>query len=403
MMASVLSQSFQENTLVEPSDETDLRQFDEIMDVGDTPLDDLRPLGDATPPVDLPRHASIASSLDECESTITHVSASEATTDKGPELENVEMLTNVSADAPEYNAKQTKYRNPKVDPKTGRARSPAKAFTRMSDLRRDTAARSAYLSTLNIVNEMIITHLHLGSKEVPDAQGLPLKEPPMLDKATEDDQWLIKDFEPILESGNKATALQIAVGYQNMQKGYPPRHPMPCSEFYKSQPGQIADSFDYQSIFRTLDEKTAGNARMVIVHDSCYPTESLPDLVHPDTLTVSMPRATLLEMANTTDSIRTQVECDPSILLLVGGMELIRKEFPSIDRANDTMTETQVERIVELFLKQIERIRQLRDQKKIPAATILVALPGLSYYSADTHGVFLKLQCSPRLWESNIF
>ncbi len=71
---SVLSQSTQENTRTEGSDETDLRQFDEIMDVGDTPLDDLQPLGDVIPRVDLPRHASLASSLDECESTITRVS-----------------------------------------------------------------------------------------------------------------------------------------------------------------------------------------------------------------------------------------------------------------------------------------------------------------------------------------
>ncbi len=134
--------------------------------------------------------------------------------------------------------------------------------------------------------------------------------------------------------------------------------------------------------------RTANNARMVIVHDSCYPTESLPDLVHPDTLTISTPRATPLEMANTMDSIRSQVTCDASILLLVGGMDLVRREIPSIDPVNDVMTEAQVERMIELFLKQIERIRQLRDQKKIPAATILVAPPGLSYYSGDIHGIF---------------
>ncbi len=50
---------------VEPSDEVDLRKFDEIMDVEDTPLDDLRSLGDAMPPAVLPRHASLASSLDD--------------------------------------------------------------------------------------------------------------------------------------------------------------------------------------------------------------------------------------------------------------------------------------------------------------------------------------------------
>ena len=88
------------------------------------------------------------------------------------------------------------------------------------------------------------------------------------------------------------------------------------------------------------------------------------------------------------DSIKTQVESDPSILLLFGGMDLIRKEFPSIDRVNDVMTETQMERMIELFLKQIERTSQLRDQKNLPASTIPVALPGLSYYSADIHGVF---------------
>ena len=119
------------------------------------------------------------------------------------------------------------------------------------------------------------------------------------------------------------------------------------------------------------------NARMVVEHDSCYPTESLPNLVHPDTLTISMPRATLLEMANTMDSIKTQVESDPSILLLVGGMDLIRKEFPQIDRVNGGMTEPQVERMVEL--KQIDKIRQLREQKKIPASIILVAPLALSY------------------------
>ena len=210
----------------------------------------------------------------------------------------------------------------------------------------------------------------------------------MLDKPTGESEWITKDFKPIQEEGGKATALQIAVGYQNMQKGYPPRNRVPCSEFYKSQPGKLPDNCDYQIIFRTLDEKTAGNARMVIVHDSCYPTESLPDLVPPDTLTISMPRAPLLGMANTMDSIKSQVDCDPSILLLVGGMDLIRREVPNLDRVNDVMTETQVERMIELFLKQIEKVRQLIDQKKIPASTILVASPGLSYYSADIHGIF---------------
>ncbi len=162
----------------------------------------------------------------------------------------------------------------------------------------------------------------LGSKEIPDAVSVPLKELPVLDKPTSESEWITKDFKPIQEEGGEATALQIPVGYQNMQKGYPPLNPVPCSEFYKSQPGRLPDNCDYQSIFRTLDENTASNARMAIVHDSCYPTESLPDLVHPDTLTISMPRATLLEMANTMDSIKSQVECYPSILLLVGGMDL---------------------------------------------------------------------------------
>ncbi len=75
------------------------------------------------------------------------------------------------------------------------------------------------------------------------------------------------------------------------------------------------------------------------------------------------------------DSIQAQVEFDQSILLLVGGMDLTRKEIPQINRVNGAMTETQVGRMVELFLKQIEKIRQLRDQKKLPASTILVAPP----------------------------
>ncbi len=82
--AKVLSQSAHGNDRADPSDETDLRQFDEIIDVGDTPLDDLQPLGDAIPPVDLPRHAFLASSLDECEITINRASASEACMDRGP-------------------------------------------------------------------------------------------------------------------------------------------------------------------------------------------------------------------------------------------------------------------------------------------------------------------------------
>ncbi len=114
------------------------------------------------------------------------------------------------------------------------------------------------------------------------------------------------------------------------------------------------------------------------MHDSCYPTEPLPDLVHPDTLTISMPRAKTLEMANSMDSIQAPVECDPSILLLFGGMDLIRKEFPPINKVNGVMTEPQVGRMVELFRKQIERFRQLRVQKKLSASTNLVAPPGLS-------------------------
>ena len=71
---------------------------------------------------------------------------------------------------------------------------------------------------------------------------------------------MTKDFEPIRENGDKATALQIAIGYRNMQRGYPPRNPVLISEFYKVPPGKVPHSFDYQIIFRTLDEKVAKNA-----------------------------------------------------------------------------------------------------------------------------------------------
>ncbi len=54
------------------------------------------------PKVDLPRHSSMASSLDDCDSGITRISASEATVERAPAQESIELLTNVSADAPEY-------------------------------------------------------------------------------------------------------------------------------------------------------------------------------------------------------------------------------------------------------------------------------------------------------------
>ena len=95
--AKVLSQPVQENVVVEPNDETDLRQFDEAMDVEETPIDDLRTLGDAMPPADLPRHAPLASSLDDCDSTVTRDSASEATVDRGLIVDSVDFLTNAGA------------------------------------------------------------------------------------------------------------------------------------------------------------------------------------------------------------------------------------------------------------------------------------------------------------------
>ncbi len=126
-----------------------------------------------------------------------------------------------------------------------------------------------------------------------------------------------KDFEPIKENGDKAKATDCS--------GLP-KHAarvsstQPCDEFrvLHGDPGKVPDTSDYQSIFGTLDAKSANNAMIVIVHDSCHPTESLPNLVHPDTLSISMPRATLLEKANTMDSIKTQVDCDQSPLLLGG-------------------------------------------------------------------------------------
>ncbi len=139
------------------------------------------------------------------------------------------------------------------------------------------AAESANLSAADIVNDMVT--VHLGSKELPS-----------LDRSSSDDKWKTKDFEPIREDGNKATTLQIAFGFQNLQKGYLPRNIVPISEFYKVPPGKVSDDYDYRSIFRTLSEETAKNARMVIVHDSCYLTEALPNLVHLDTLAISEPR-----------------------------------------------------------------------------------------------------------------
>ena len=154
------------------------------------------------PPADLPRHASLASSRDECDSTITRVSASEGTVDRGLFADSVDLITNVGADVPDYRVKQTKYRDPKIDPKMGRPRSPAKAFTRISDLRRDVTVKSAYLSATDIVNDMVT--VHLGSKEIPDAAFLPVKELPSLDQPSSDDKWIIKDFEPIREDGSRS-------------------------------------------------------------------------------------------------------------------------------------------------------------------------------------------------------
>ncbi len=188
------------------------------------------------PQVNLPRHASLASSLDECDSTITRVSASEATVDKDLSRDNVEVLTNVGADTPEYRIKQTKHGNPKVGRRTGRPRSPAKAFTRMSDLRRDVTDKSTYLSAADLVIDMVT--VHFGSQEIPDAENLPVQEFPSLDKPCEDTKWMTTDFEPIREDGDKANILQIATGFQNMQKDYPARSPLPVSEFYKVPPAR---------------------------------------------------------------------------------------------------------------------------------------------------------------------
>ncbi len=134
-------------------------------------------------------------------------------------------------------------------------------------MRRDLAAQSAYVTNLNLVGEMLT--VHLGNKEMADASGLPVKSLSSLDKPDDDDRWVTKDFEPIRDNGDKATALQIAVGYQNIQRGYPSRNPVPRSEFYKVAPGKVPETSDYQSIFRTLDEKSPNKARIVILHDSC--------------------------------------------------------------------------------------------------------------------------------------
>ena len=106
---------------------------------------------------------------------------------------------------------------------------------------------------------------------------------------------------------------------------------MSQEEFYKRKPGELGSGCDYQSICRTLDLQSTAKARVAIIHDSCYPTESLPDLTHKDTFSMSMPRATPAQMGNAAEIAMRATGSNPSILLLVGGLDLIRNEYPEVD------------------------------------------------------------------------
>ena len=230
-------------------------------------------------------------------------------------VEDIDVINDISADCPEQIVKTTKLRSkqpPRVDPTTGKPKPPARAHTKMFDLNRNQQLQAIYAK--DMVNQMV--SVMTGKKEVPDVANGPAKVLPKLeDPGSYGDEWLQKPFESIVNLEGKATDLQIQVSYENAQKRYPPLKRAPQEEFYKGKSADLAPGSDYQSICRTLDLQSTAKARVAIIHDSCYPTESLPDLTHMDTFTMSTPRATPMQMANAAEIVMRATGSNPSILL----------------------------------------------------------------------------------------
>ncbi len=91
---------------------------------------------------------------------------------------------------------------------------------------------------------------------------------------------------------------------------------------------------------------------------------------------MSMPRATPAQMGNATEIVMRATGSNPSVLLLMGGLDLIRNEFPEVDTGRGKVEPKTAEKMIELLIKQLKHVKKLRSEGKIPMTTIMVAPQG---------------------------
>ncbi len=161
--------------------------------------------------------------------------------------------------------------------------------------------------------------------------------------------------------------------------------------FYKS-PDPVGRFNSSMITFEELKDEQVKGARILIMHDSCLPPISLPPLLFQDTVAGSVPMGSLSEMAGIPANIIRQGKSKASILLIIGGIDLVRRVAPGWDfNHTSSPTKEELEKITKEYILQFNAILSLQQGLHLPEKTIVCAPPALSQRPPDLHAIFHRM------------
>ena len=210
-----------------------------------------------------------------------------------------------------------------------------------------------------------------------------------------DRSWKPTPVGVLPDSEEEDLRFQVDVNMANakMTPPYPPvgHATIDAKLFYKS-PDPVGRFDSFRVTFEELKLKQVEGARILIMHDSCLPSISLPPIVFKDTLAVSVPMGRLSEMAGIAANILRQGKSKASILLIIGGIDLIRRVALGWDFNKTTSpTKEEMEKITKEYILQFKAILSLHQSRHLPEKTVVCSPPALSQRPPDFHAIFHQM------------
>ncbi len=160
-------------------------------------------------------------------------------------------------------------------------------------------------------------------------------------------------------------------------------------KYYKLPAGsQVDEGYECQRLLPNATASRCSNARVMIAHDSCLKTDSLRPLVHKDTLPLSLYPADPREMGKVLATNCSARQKMPGVMILIGGLDVLRKIVPENDFDNQAPTPHMIEKAVRRFLINLMALWDLHIAGKLAAKLILAAPPGLGRRRKEIQGLF---------------